>query len=135
MSQTESKPARRTQGMNWIRKDKRLAIYIRDGLACVYCGRGVEDGAQLTLDHIRPYSKGGKNTAKNLVTCCHTCNSARGDRPWREWLEAVAQYLDHGLTFEALNDHIRACLARELDRKAAQELIDRRGSWSAALRG
>jgi 5-methylcytosine-specific restriction endonuclease McrA len=68
------------QGMNWIRKEKRLAIYLRDGLACCYCGGAVEDGAKLTLDHIKCHDHGGSNDATNLVTCCHSCNSARGAR-------------------------------------------------------
>ena len=49
------------QGMNWIRQDKRLAIYLRDGLACAYCGHSVESGASLSLDHLKPASKDGCN--------------------------------------------------------------------------
>ena len=40
------------QGMNWIRQDKRLAIYLRDGLACAWCGNGVENGAKLPLEGV-----------------------------------------------------------------------------------
>ena len=35
-------------GRNWIRPEKRRALYLRDGLACVYCGDSLEDGARLT---------------------------------------------------------------------------------------
>ena len=28
---------RKWQGMNFVRKDLRLAIYLRDGMACVWC--------------------------------------------------------------------------------------------------
>lgn len=31
------------QGMNWIRQEKRYAIYLRDGLACVWCKATIED--------------------------------------------------------------------------------------------
>jgi 5-methylcytosine-specific restriction endonuclease McrA len=68
------------QGMNWIRQSSRLAIYLRDGMKCGYCAAGVEDGAQLTLDHLRPWSKGGSNAATNLITCCKQCNSSRGNK-------------------------------------------------------
>ena len=57
------------QGMNWIRQEKRLAIYLRDGMSCAYCGASVEGGAQLSLDHVKPHSRGGSNAAANLVTC------------------------------------------------------------------
>lgn len=135
MCKTAAKPARRTQGSKWCARPKRLAIYMAHGLACVYCGRGIEDGAQLTLDHIVPYSEGGDNDPSNLLTACMVCNRNRGTRAVREFVEAVAQYLDHGVTAEDILRHITDCLARPLDRKAARELINRRGSWSAALKG
>jgi 5-methylcytosine-specific restriction endonuclease McrA len=46
-------------------------IYRRDGYTCGYCGSNKD----LTLDHILPKSRGGKNTWKNLVTCCKSCNN------------------------------------------------------------
>ena len=42
------------QGSSWIRRDKRVAIYLRDGNACIYCGAGTEELKYLTLDHLRP---------------------------------------------------------------------------------
>ena len=53
-------------GMNWVTPHKRLAIYIRDGLACTWCGRPVEAGAQLTLDHLKPRKRGGGNHERNF---------------------------------------------------------------------
>ena len=121
--------------MNWIRPEKRLAIYLRDGLACCYCGESIEDGAKLTLDHIVPYSRGGGNEAQNLVTCCHRCNSARGNRPWRKFAAKVADYLDHGVQAADIVRHINATRRRKLDVAAAKELISRRGSFVAAVKG
>ena len=34
----------------------------------------------LTIDHILPRSKGGKNTWKNLVTACKKCNQKKGNK-------------------------------------------------------
>lgn len=64
----------------WIRRDKRLAIYIRDGERCVYCGSAPLEGTQgaLTLDHILPRHLGGTNAPDNLLTSCRQCNCARG---------------------------------------------------------
>ena len=53
----------------------RVNIYRRDGHQCIYCG----DKRRLTLDHVKPRSKGGKNSWKNLVTCCVDCNIKKGD--------------------------------------------------------
>lgn len=126
-----AKPTNRTeknQGMNWITQHKRLAIYLRDGLACCYCNATVEDGAKLTLDHIVAYSNGGSNKETNLVTCCSKCNSSRGNRDYEEFAGKVADYLNHGCKQETIVNHIQDCLQRPLDIKLAKEIISRRGS-------
>jgi hypothetical protein len=121
------------QGMNWISKKKRLAIYLRDGLSCVWCGSGVEGGARMTLDHLVPYSQGGTNQEHNLVTCCSRCNSARGDRHYHEFASAVAGYLDHGVTGAQIVDRIDTLTASALDTAEAGRILDRRASWSDTL--
>ena len=53
----------------------RFAILERDNFTCFYCGRSsFEDSAELHLDHLVPFSKGGKGIAGNLVTACRKCN-------------------------------------------------------------
>ena len=82
----------------WIRVEKRAAIYERDGWECVYCGRGPRDARRmsqaaviLSLDHLTPRSQGGDNDARNIVTCCRTCNSSRQDREWQDFAPGGAQ--------------------------------------------
>lgn len=123
------------QGTNWIRPAKRLAIYLRDGLACVYCGATLEDGVKLTLDHLRPHHSGGSNKETNLVTCCHTCNSARGKRSWKKFAGSVAGYLDHDITAAMIIDYIERTRRRVLDVEAAKALILARGGFTQALNG
>jgi len=120
-------------GMNWIRQEKRLAIYLRDGLACAYCGDSVENGAKMSLDHVKPWSKGGSNEATNLVTCCGRCNSSRGNRPMRKFAAAVAGYINHGTTAEEIIKHVNNTRKRTLPMAEAKELIARRGSAAKAL--
>ena len=123
------------QGMHWIRPEKRLAIYLRDGLACAWCGATIEDGTTLTLDHLRPHSQGGSNDSANLVTACHRCNSSRGARSVRTFAGAVAGYLDHGIAPAVILAHVRTTARRSLDVPAARALISRRGGFVAACRG
>ena len=120
-------------GMNWIRQERRLAVYLRDGLACCYCGSSIEDGAQLTLDHVIPRARGGRNSVDNLITSCHRCNSARADREIHEFATSVAGYLDHGLAANAILSHIQDCLHRALPLDEAKTLIARRGSAARVL--
>ena len=123
------------QGMNWIAKDKRMAIYLRDGMACAYCGSGLEDGAQLTLDHLTPRSHGGTHAETNLVTCCQKCNSVRGDRDLGEFVKATAAYINHGVTAEAIMSGIDQLTRRPLGeyRKMAKEILACRPNWKLAL--
>jgi 5-methylcytosine-specific restriction endonuclease McrA len=56
-------------------KVNRHRIYKRDGYQCVYCG----SNKVLTIDHVMPRSRGGRNTWTNLVTCCQRCNLRKAD--------------------------------------------------------
>ena len=122
------------KGMNWIRQEKRLAVYLRDGLACCWCGAAVEDGAQLTLDHCRPRERGGSNEATNLVTACFRCNSARQNRGVTSFARAVAEYLNGGVDARDVVRHVRRQKGKVLDLAAAKELVARRGSAAKAVK-
>jgi 5-methylcytosine-specific restriction endonuclease McrA len=108
-------------GGHWVRDTTRLAIYHRDGLACVYCGATVEDGARLSLDHLTPASRGGQNRPENLVTCCLRCNSSRGNRSVASFVRAVAEYL--GEDAASILRHVRACARRRLPRELARQTL------------
>ena len=45
-------------------------VYKRDDHECQYCG----SKQNLTIDHVIPKSKGGKDTWDNVVAACATCN-------------------------------------------------------------
>lgn len=55
----------------------RKNILRRDNHQCQYCGKSK---SELTIDHILPRSRGGKDTWENLVTACMPCNSKKGCR-------------------------------------------------------
>ena len=122
------------QGSKWIRWERRLAIYIRDGMACTYCGATIEDGAQLTLDHLTPYCEGGSNHEHNLVTACLKCNSSRSNRTVEAFAQSVAGYLNRGATTEAIIEHINETIERPLDINQAKAIIANRANWAEALR-
>ena len=125
---------KRTHGMNWLPKARRLAIYLRDGLACAYCGASVEDHARLSLDHLKPYSKGGSNETRNLVTACLSCNSGRSNHSVRGFCRVVAADMNTGTTAAAIERHVRNTAARMIDLPAAKALIERRGVWAHCLK-
>jgi 5-methylcytosine-specific restriction endonuclease McrA len=57
----------------------RPVLYSRDRHMCAYCGTIFKD-YQLTIDHVHPKSRGGKNTWVNSVSACKRCNCAKADR-------------------------------------------------------
>lgn len=50
--------------------EQKRAILERDGYRCVVCGRGVADGVELQVDHIKPKAYGGKAEIENGQTLC-----------------------------------------------------------------
>jgi hypothetical protein len=59
-----------------VPEDVRIAVIERDGKKCKRCGSRKD----LTVDHIRPRSKGGTNDQVNLQTLCRKCNSGKNNR-------------------------------------------------------
>lgn len=123
------------QGMNFVSPKKRIALYLRDGLSCCYCQQTLEDGAKLTLDHLAPHSQTAKpnNHESNLVTCCHKCNSSRGNRCWKEFAAKVADYLNHGITAAQIIAHIETTVQRPLDTQYVAALMARRGNFGQTM--
>ncbi len=64
-----------------VSKRLRYEILRRDNHTCRYCGCGVDEGAQLTIDHVRPIALGGTDNADNLVAACRDCNYGKSSSP------------------------------------------------------
>ena len=60
----------------------RLKIFARDNFCCVFCGRSpaTDFGLKLHVDHIKPFSQGGKSTEDNLQTLCQNCNLGKSNK-------------------------------------------------------
>ncbi len=66
----------------FIHREVRLSrrnIFERDRHLCQYCGRRFPK-PDLTLDHVLPRSRGGKDTWENLVLACVKCNLKKSNR-------------------------------------------------------
>lgn len=115
----------------WIRREKRIAIYIRDGFRCMYCGEDLRDAKpqQMGLDHIEPQSqckKRGKltragksmNHESNLVTACVTCNGSRQDKPL------------HRFAAPGAIKRIRRNVRRKLNMDLARAMVNGEVDWA-----
>lgn len=65
-----------------IRLGLRYTVLKRDHFRCVVCGSSpaTKHDCLLHVDHIVPWSKGGKTVVENLRTLCDQCNLGKGAR-------------------------------------------------------
>jgi 5-methylcytosine-specific restriction endonuclease McrA len=60
-------------------KLNRRNLFARDRNQCQYCGNHFPT-SELSIDHVKPRSKGGGDTWENLVCACIRCNARKGGR-------------------------------------------------------
>lgn len=118
-----------TGSSKWIRRARRLAIYARDRMRCVWCTQpvGVEQLGlphDATLDHVRPRDDGGSNKTENLVTCCARCNARRRHMSAYDFAVYIVQHMrgDSPATvlarvLAAITKPLAGCEPRDIDRR------------------
>ena len=55
----------------------RRNLFQRDSHRCQYCG---SESERLSIDHVMPRSRGGKNEWDNVIAACRGCNLRKRDR-------------------------------------------------------
>jgi len=58
----------------------RFNLFLRDEFRCQYCGA---DG-EVTFDHVKPRSAGGRTEWRNVVAACPDCNRRKGNKTLHE---------------------------------------------------
>jgi len=65
-------------------------LFRRDKNMCLYCG-GEFETHELSRDHVKPLSRGGKDSWTNVVTSCRRCNNRKADAtPEESGMELLA---------------------------------------------
>lgn len=106
-------------GKHWIRDEKRFAIYLRDGLCCLYCGRDIES-VVMSLDHLKCRSNSGSNSPRNLISCCVDCNSKRSDESWQDFV------FENCENPETVIVKIKSQINKKIDVQAAKKILAER---------
>jgi 5-methylcytosine-specific restriction endonuclease McrA len=82
----EKEKARRLRRTQWWMNQVNKGI-------CHYCRREVGRN-EVTMDHIVPFSRGGKSRKGNVVPACKTCNNRKKSLlpiEWDEYLDSLTK--------------------------------------------
>jgi 5-methylcytosine-specific restriction protein A len=81
---THPEPGKRSRRNSTQRRKIAQAIFTKYNYTCVYCG--AENPDDLSIDHLFPIAKGGKDVRANMVACCRSCNTIKEDMTVLEWI-------------------------------------------------
>jgi 5-methylcytosine-specific restriction endonuclease McrA len=73
----------RSSSQNDLTKDEWEEIKASFGGRCAYC---LQPFLDLCIEHMHPISRGGINSAINVVPACHGCNSSKGAKTSLEFV-------------------------------------------------
>mgnify|MGYP004481179111 FL=1 len=73
-----------------ITKKERAIVYGRARGLCQMCGKELLFG-QMTVDHIVPLDKGGKNTLGNYQCLCQQCNFLKANFKENDFYEKITE--------------------------------------------
>ena len=79
-------------------------LYRRQGGYCAGCDHHFQP-RNLTIDHVVPRAKGGKNDISNFQLLCHACNQLKGDGPQEK---LMAELRAHGYVNRGLKESRRS---------------------------
>jgi len=102
----EEPPASDLESTDFLKtRALRKAIHARERGGCFYCLRRTPAHVHC-LDHVVPRARSGRNSYRNLVSCCVECNSRKSDRAARDFLRTL--YRQGRLTPAELDARLRA---------------------------
>jgi len=91
-----------------IADDEKLKMILPQ--ACCYCA----SKENLSVDHLIPTKKGGRNVGDNLVWACRSCNSSKCAIDALDWLSARKQFPPLLLLRRYLKLAVEICKEREI---------------------
>jgi 5-methylcytosine-specific restriction endonuclease McrA len=97
-----------------LTKPRRAAIHARERGLCFYCLTELTPRTRC-LDHVVPLARRGKNSYRNIVSCCTECNTQKGETAADDFLRSLCRR--RRITTAELAGRLRA-----LDALAAGEL-------------
>jgi hypothetical protein len=97
-----------TMSIGPLADDEKLKLILPQ--ACCYCG----SKQNLSVDHLIPQSKGGRDSGDNMVWACRSCNSSKCATDALDWLAKREQFPPLLLLRRYLKMSIEYCVANQL---------------------
>lgn len=84
-----------------IRTQMRKQIKRESNRICYICGEWIGQDEQVTIDHVKPRSKNGRDTFENQKCCCYRCNQSKFDMELGDYLAKIEAERSH---FDYISD-------------------------------
>ena len=78
---------------DWIKLKKK--VINKEHKICYICGKHMSDDEKITVDHLIPRSRLGKDCESNLHCCCSTCNEDKGNMTVEEYYYHIKDNIDN----------------------------------------
>ena len=76
-----------------IRTQIRQQIKRESNRICYICGEQIHE-EQMTIDHVKPRCKNGRDTIENQKCCCYRCNQSKFDMELGEYIQKIESERD-----------------------------------------
>ena len=129
-----AEPQNDPKGERYINNKLRSLVMIRDNSTCQMCGKTVKDDhIKVHIDHIVPYTWGGKTELDNLQVLCSNCNEGKKNFVESENPELMAKINHATSTKERLRLYFDFYKNKEIDVDKLAVIAKTR-EWTRALR-
>jgi hypothetical protein len=91
--------------LDFLTRDLRKEIHARERGQCFCCLRRIASRMQ-GLDHVLPRAQRGRNSYRNLVSCCLECSSRKGEMAAKDFLRWL--YREQRLSTNEFGARLRA---------------------------
>lgn len=118
----------------YINNKLKSLVMIRDNSTCQMCGKNVKDDRiRVHIDHIVPFSWGGKTELDNLQVLCSNCNEGKKNFVESENPELMSKISQAKSTKERLKLYFEFYKNKEIDVDKLAVIAKTR-EWTRALR-
>lgn len=84
----QRREARKHRLLSTLTNEQWESIKAHFDYKCCYCGKKLP----LAQEHFIPVTKGGEYTINNIIPCCKSCNSSKGNREFSVWYHKNQHY-------------------------------------------